>query len=561
MITDIQLENFLFMQKADLSFSKGLNVITGETGAGKSVLLEAVKLLLGKKSRAGIVLKGKNTAKIQAEFDIKGQTELQKYLEEAGFNNEEDPDVLSITRTFKEDSNGRIFVNGLITTASLLKGIGPYLMEIHGQNEHQTLLDPNTQRELLDKTGGSQFSAKLERLKEVYKTRKDLKERLEELENKSQHAAERIEELEAIKKDLDELALSNENEEEELKEELKKLSNSEQIINALQTSLACLAGSDETSGATMLSYKASEQLRKVADYDGDIEDYYKRITDLYYELKSLESDIESKAESSDLDPERLYEVQSRLSEIQRICRKYSTDFAGLFELNENCDKELAELTEPDQSRNKILKELEQVNKEFETISNEVSKDRKSLAKKLNESVSHEMEHLGFNSAIFEARLIPIEACSHGAEDIEFYVSLNPGAPGGPLRKIASGGELSRVALAIKKVLANSDHLPTLVFDEIDTGIGGKTAEAVADSLRSLGNQKQVLLVTHLHQIAKEGTHHFTVSKSVVDNQTEVHINRVEGESRVEELARMLGRTDEDGLSFARSLLSNSVANS
>jgi DNA repair protein RecN (Recombination protein N) len=451
-------------------------------------------------------------------------------------------------------------VNGLIATAALLKGIGPYLMEIHGQNEHQTLLDPNTQRELLDKTGGCQFSTKLEKLKDIYKIRKNLKEKLEELENKSQYASERIEELEAIKKDLNDLNLTNLNEEEELKEELKKLSNSEQIINALQTSLVCLTGSDEALGATMLAYKASEQLRKVSEFDNELEDYYKRITDLYYELKALETDIESTAESSDLDPERLYEVQSRLSDIQRICRKYSTDFSGLFELDKDCDRELTELTEPDLSRNKLLKELEQVNIEFENISKEVSKDRENLAKKLNESVSHEMEHLGFNSAIFEAKLIPIEACSHGLEDIEFYVSLNPGAPSGPLRKIASGGELSRVALAIKKVLANSDQLPTLVFDEIDTGIGGKTAEAVAESLRSLGNQKQVLLVTHLHQIAKEGTHHFTVTKSVVDNQTEVHINRVEGEKRVEELARMLGKTDEDGLTFARSLLSETSGN-
>ena len=175
MITDIQLENFLFMHKADLSFSKGLNVITGETGAGKSVLLEAVKLLLGKKSRAGIVLKGQKQAKIQAEFNIKGQTMLQNYLEEAGFNNEEDPDTLSITRTFKEDSNGRVLVNGLITTSSLLKGIGPYLMEIHGQNEHQTLLDPATQRELLDKTGGSAFHEKLDKLKKYIKKNRLLK--------------------------------------------------------------------------------------------------------------------------------------------------------------------------------------------------------------------------------------------------------------------------------------------------------------------------------------------------------------------------------------------------
>ncbi len=556
MITEIQLENFLFMQKAELSFSKGLNVITGETGAGKSVLLEAVKLLLGKKSRSGIVLKGHNSAKIQAEFDIKGQTALQKHLADAGFANEDEPDTLCITRTFKEEGTGRVLVNGLMTTAALLKDIGHFLMEIHGQNEHQTLLDPETQRELLDRTGGAVLREKLDKLKELYKSKKALQDKLDELENQSQHAAERIEELEAIKKDLEDLNLSDPNEEDELRETLKKLSNSEQIINALQGSLACFAGSDEIAGATMLAYRASEQLRKVADYDSALNDYYNRATNLYYDLKSLEADVEATAEDSDLDPEKLYEIQSRLADIQKICRKYTTDFSGLFELQTNCDKELSELTEPDSSRKKLQQELSLIEKEFKAIVTEVSSDRKNLAKALNESVSAEMAHLGFNSAIFDAKLIPIEAGSHGGEDVEFFVSLNPGAPGGPLRKIASGGELSRVALSIKKVLSNSDELPTLVFDEIDTGIGGKTAESVADSLRSLGQQKQVLLVTHLHQIAKEGTHHFTVTKTVNGDQTEVHINRVEGDARVEEIARMLGRTDKDGLTFARSLLTN-----
>ena len=193
MITEIQLENFLFMQKAELSFSKGLNVITGETGAGKSVLLEAVKLLLGKKSRSGIVLKGHNSAKIQAEFNIKGQTALQKHLADAGFANEDEPDTLCITRTFKEEGTGRVLVNGLMTTAALLKDIGHFLMEIHGQNEHQTLLDPETQRELLDRTGGLPLKEKLEKLKDLYKSKKALQDKLDELENQSQHAAERIE--------------------------------------------------------------------------------------------------------------------------------------------------------------------------------------------------------------------------------------------------------------------------------------------------------------------------------------------------------------------------------
>ena len=554
MITEILLENFLFMSRASLTFSRGLNVITGETGAGKSILLEAVKLLLGKKARSGLVLPGQTTARIQAEFDLAKLPELVVFLEESGFHNEESPQTLSITRTFKEEGNGRVLVNGILTTAAFLKQLGPYLTEIHGQNEHQTLLEPEIQRGLLDRTGNAVHKQNLITLQEIYAQRHKLQQKLQELETRQQHSAARINELQAILQDLTAINLCNPGEEEELKEELKKLSHAEQIISSLHTAVELLAGSEEASGATSQVFKSSENLKRISQYDKAIDGLYQRLNGAYYELKALESDIEELADSTGLDPEKLYQIQSRLSDISRICRKHATDFPGLFTLRDRVNEELSELFAPDSTRDKLKKELEAVEKQFVQLIKDISAGRTSLAQKLNQLVSTEMADLGFNSAQFTATLSSCNPGAHGAENIEFCVSLNPGSPGGPLRKIASGGELSRVALAIKKVLARSDALPTLVFDEIDAGIGGKTAEAVAASLRALGHEKQVLLVTHLHQIAKEGDYHFTVTKKVVDGLTSVSISRVDGDDRVEEMARMLGRTDSEGMSFARNLL-------
>jgi DNA repair protein RecN (Recombination protein N) len=554
MIQEIRLENFLFMQKSVLNFSSGLNVITGETGAGKSILLEAVKLLLGKKARSGIVLPGKRTARLQATFSIARLPELKNLLEESDLLDEDNPDELLITRTFKEDGAGKIMVNGMLGTLALLKRIGPYLMEIHGQNEHQTLIVPDVQRKYLDRTGNEAHLADLAELRQTFSKRQKLQQQYLELEERNAHSAERIKELQETLQELQSLGLKNEDEEDELKEELKKLSHSEQIISMLQGALNSLSGLNEQAGAASLCFKAADCLKKISEFDADIEACASRANSIYHELQDLEAELNSIAETTDMDPDKLYDIQARLSELSRTCRKYNCDFKGLFRLQQQINEELADLFEPDSSRQKLRKALDEINEKFAEQLTKISKRRQQLAKALSKTVSKEMEDLGFNSAIFIAALEPTDPTQNGAERVEFCVSLNPGVPEGPLRKIASGGELSRVALAIKKVLACNDDLPTLLFDEIDTGIGGKTAEAVAASLKALADQKQVLLVTHLHQIAKEGHFHFTVNKQVDKELTNVFIQQVVDDKRIEEIARMLGQTNADGLKFAKNLL-------
>ena len=557
MIQDLYLENFLFIRKTELEFSNGLNVITGETGAGKSVLLEAVKLLLGKKARSGVVLPGYSTAKIQASFSVRELPDLKKLLEQAGFANEDNEDFLTISRTFKKDGPGKVLVNGILTTAGFLKQIGPSLMEIHGQNDHQTLLRPEIQKKLLDRTGGEDHSVNLKELENIYFKRRDAQKRYTELEQKAKSSETRIQELQEKVQELSSLGLVDELEEENLKDELKRLSHAEQIMTSLQSARDAIIGNEDSNGASSLLHQASDLLKKITKFDSRIDHTAEKIEAIYFELEAIETDLYNLAEETELDPDKLYQIQARLSDFSRACRKYGTDFKGLFAELKEANSELDTLFSPDSSKEKLMKILNEINSKFMALAKKVTKNRNQLAKELEKKVSLEMSSLGFPAANFEIQLLPCEPTASGSEEIDFFVSLNPGVPGGPLKKIASGGELSRVALALKKVLAKSDELPTLLFDEIDTGIGGQTAEAVAASLNSLGKEKQVLLVTHLHQIAKEGNCHFTVTKNIKDDTTQVSIQKVSGQCRVNEIARMLGHTDAQGLDFAKNLLAKS----
>lgn len=554
MIKEIYLENFLFIKEARLSFQKGLNVITGETGAGKSVLLEAVKLLLGKKARSGLVMSGCKTARVQAEFDIAQLPDLIDFLDESGFVNEDEPDNLVISRSFKEAGSGKVIVNSILATSTFLKKLGKNLMEIHGQNEHQTLLNSDVQRQLVDRAGDQNHHSKLIKLFDAYTLKKQLEKKYNELEQKFKTSSETIAQLQQTLKELSSLNLQNQSEEDELKNELKKLSHSEQIINGLENARTVLEGTEEVRGAVSLLKKASDFLGQTGEYEDAAKPMIDRAKDLFYEAQALESDVAQLAETIDLDPERLYEVQARLAEISRACRKHDCTFEGLFELKESVNKQLSELFEPDNTLKNAQIKLEQACEYYQQVASEVSEKRKVISQKLSDKVSESMQELGFNKASFEPVLINAEPGPEGKEKIEFFVSLNPGAPGGPLKKIASGGELSRVALAIKKELAKSDRLPTLLFDEIDAGIGGQTAQAVAESLAKLAEQKQILLVTHLHQIAKEADTHFVVNKNVKNDNTQINIGIVEKEERVKEIARMLGKKDSQGMSFARNLL-------
>ena len=557
MLTDLHLEHFLFIEKARLDFSHGLNVITGETGAGKSILLEAIKLLMGKKAKSGIVLPQKRQATIQATFSIAAIPQIQQFLGDSGLCNEDDPSCLIISRTFRQDGGGKVFVNGLLSTTSFLRQLGPLLMEIHGQNEHQTLLQPDTQRRLLDRMGGLVHRRTLDDLKTSFYTCQKLKKSYENFCDKISLGKEKIQELQETVQDLASLNLTDQEEENSILAEVKLLANAEAIAQALDLAGTLLSGTDDHPGGVALVYQSKEALRQELEHDSRLEEPFAKLDSLYHDLVDVESQILSLSENSDFDPARLFPLQARLADFSRACRRYKCNFQELFQLYEDANNELETLYQPDSAGKRLQEELERQEVLLSGLCGNVSKQRQKLANSLEKLVRQAMEKLGFNQSKFLVELRPVPNTAHGCEQIEFTVALNPGVPAGPLRKIASGGELSRVALAIKQTLAEQDSLPTLLFDEIDSGIGGNTAEAVAQGLAKLSEQKQVILVTHLHQIAKEGEKHFVVEKFLKENETQVHIRDLNPREREIEIARMLGHNSTEGKHFARALLQGS----
>lgn len=554
MLTELALENFLFVRQAHLAFSPGLNVVTGETGAGKSLLLEGVKLILGKKGKAGLVLPGAPAARLHAVFDLANAPAPLAVLDQLGFTNEEDPHSLVITRTFRGEGSDKIFVNGILATSAALKDLGRHLMEIHGQNEHQTLLQPDVQRRLLDRTGGDVHARRLDDLRAAHAAWQTLQRQVNGLEERLQLGSRRLAELEETLHVLEALDLRTPDEEETLRREADRLAHAESIAIGLTAAADALNGTDDGPGAVTLLRRCRDSLLDILGHAPEQTALHGRLESLFYEAEDAGKDLAAAAGAVVFDPGRLAEVQARLAEIHRACRRFATDAAGLIALREEAAREIGELTAPDSTREQLRAALDQAHTRFLERTATVSSARRKLAVALQKLVSQAMEGLGFAASRFQVEIKPADPGPDGAETVEFLVALNPGAPAGPLRKIASGGELSRVALALKRVLAKGDDLPTLLFDEIDAGIGGTTAEAVAANLRDLGHDKQVVLVTHLHQIAKEGGRHFTVVKHVEDGRTRVEIAQVSGRERETEIARMVGRTDADGRAFARSLL-------
>lgn len=560
MICELHLENFLFIRQALLEFGRGLNVITGETGAGKSVLLESIKLLLGKKGRSGLVLPGRGQGKVQAVFHLDDHQELKKALEELGVIDQDEPDRLVIARTFKTEGSDKVLVNGVLASAQTLRQLGVHLMEIHGQNEHQTLLESRVQRRLLDRTGGEAHAKTLTEYHDLYMKRRDLQENLRLTEERLNRGTARLDELERILKDLETLGLNSPEEENELKEEANRLMHVETIASGIGAARAALSGVEDADGVVKLLRTAREGLKRSSEHDVGAKEFLQRVDSLAIEAADVELELDRYSSHLTFDPERLGFLQSRLADIGRVQRRYGRDCQGLFALREEALKEIGELTAPDTALAKLRQELAEVEKAFDAARRKLTERRVKLADKLSKQVTQELDGLGFPHARVQVALVPCDPGPEGAETVDFLVAFNPGAPAGSLRKIASGGELSRVALALKKVLARDDELPTLIFDEVDTGIGGTTAEKVARSLKALGKEKQVLLVTHLHQIAKEGETHFVVGKQVRGEETEIEISGVTGKKREAEIARMLGAVGREGRAFARSILQEKAQN-
>ena len=533
MLQSLRLRDFVIVDELELDFGNGFTVLTGETGAGKSILIDALSLLLGERAEAGVVRHGAEKADLSAEFQIAGQAELAAILVESAL--EGDDDTVLIRRTIDASGRSRAFINGQAATLAQLKQVGEFLVDIHGQHAHQSLMRPDAQRQLLD-----DFAGKTELSRSVRQAFQAWKRAEEKLAEASRFAGEFAAERERLVwqiEELNNLSLAAD-EWTGLQTEHARLSHAASLIEGSQSVLDTLSDGD-VNIQSMLAMVQS-RLIDMARLDPSLRETVDLLATAEANLDEAVHAVRHYTERVELDPSRLAEVERRMDDIHRMARKYRVEPEQLQGKLEGWQARLAELggSEGLDALEANVRALEQ---EFRKLAEQLSTARKTQAGKLGKAVTAEMQRMAMSGSRFEIALLPLDApAAFGLEQIEFQVAPHASAPARSIAKVASGGELSRISLALQVVTSQVAAVPTLIFDEVDVGIGGGVAEIVGRLLKQLGTRHQVLCVTHLPQVAASGDHQLQVSKRLVGRDVSSRIARLDDKGRIEEIARMLG---------------------
>ena len=538
MLTQLTVSNYAIAERVELQFGKGMTALTGETGAGKSIVLDALGLAMGGRADAGAVRHGAKRADITATFDVSRIAEARQWLE----NHELDDDNECILRrVISKDGRSRAYISGQPCPLAHLKDLGSALMDIHSQHQHQSLLRKETHRKLLDEFANAEELG--EQTRDAWKAWHKTRQRLTERQQNADEAEARLQLLRYQVEELDRLALED-GEQEELEKEQEQLSHADAVLhNSHQATLLCTE--DENSAADLVR-QALQQLEQLPVAVPALTETIQMLNEAQIQITEAGDNLRHFVEDYDADPARLAEVEERLSAIYQMARKHRITPETLPEFHQSLSAELASLDDGEGSVVKLEAELEEQRSHFNTLATELSNARQQAAANLDQRIAEELAQLSMPAVQFVTHLSRNkgdEPAPHGLEDIEFLVSANPGQPARPLAKVASGGELSRISLAIQVVVAQTSTTPTLVFDEVDVGIGGGTAEVVGRLLRSLGSNGQVLCVTHLAQVAAQSHQHLFVSKFTESDATYSKIESLDDNGRVSEVARMLGGVD------------------
>ena len=568
MIEELYISNVALIDELQLECSSGLNIFTGETGAGKSVILNAVGLALGERSTAGIVRDGATNAKIQIAVALPPDHPVWD-----GFNDSEFADVLDaeetlvLSRQINASGRSRCHTNGQLVSLTFLSAIGDLLVDIHGQHAHQSLFRSETHLDLLDTFG------KHEALKaEVSKKYDELHAAQAQLADFSQTLRAAMQEKDLLEFQLEELeeAQLQEGEEEDLINERHLLSNAETLFESANQLYEQLYGGDLSESSTLDGLKiASRTISKLCELDGSLSELNARFESTLYELEDIAYQIRDYRDKIEFNPHRLSEVEERLDVIHRLKRKYGDSISDILAYQAQASQKLEDLQFGSERIEELKDQIHGVTQGAQKLAIELSKKRRETATQLESLIERELQTLGMEKAVFQILVSPIESAegpleiegkryelrTNGMDEIEFFISPNVGSEPKPLAKIASGGEISRVMLALKTVLAQIDLIPTMIFDEIDAGIGGRTADIVGQKLKELSRYRQVFCITHLPQIARFADQHFRVEKSVEGNRTTITAKLLTPEERVEEVARMHGgEATVTTLAHARELL-------
>ncbi len=532
MLREVYIENLAVIQKASIPFASNFNVFTGETGAGKSILINGINAILGQRVTKDIVRTGASKAIITALFTDLSQNAIDNLLEN-GIECEDGE--LTITREISADGGSVARINGKLTSVSILKKIGEFLINIHGQHDNQILLIPEKHLDILDGFSGD-YSC-LDQYKESFKALQNIARKIGELKKIEQNKKERASYLNQIIQDLEELNLD----EDDLKieDEYNKLKNADLISKSLQTSQFILNGEEQTSIIDML-VDVEANLNMVEEFIPDIKPILERINSARVELDDISEEISKKSSEVEIDGQMFDYITNRINILNRLRRGYNTDINGLMKLYsdavleiENMNTSIDELKSLNEQKEKLLLEVTEKAKELSNF-------RKETASNFSKRVTEELLFLDMPNVIIEVKHEKGKLTINGMDNVEFLISANKGETPKSIAKIASGGELSRIMLALKNVVTDKDDIPTLIFDEIDTGVSGRAAQKIGIKLKEISSIRQVLCVTHLAQIAIMGDNHLLIEKRTIEDRTSTNVYQLNFEERKKEIARIMG---------------------
>lgn len=532
MLLALSLQNFVIVEKLNLNFQNGFTVLTGETGAGKSITLDAIALLLGDKADYSQIRTGANEAQLSALFDISEHPILQAELREQGLL-ADDSSELAIRRTIDIKGKSRSYINNQAATLAQLKHIGSQLIDIHGQNAHQSLNQEAAQRQLLDAFSGS--LKLVEQTQAAYQTWQSAQQALNEAQTQAEHIAIERERLEWQYNELDQLA-PEAGEWESLNQSHDSLANAAELLQAASEVQDYI---DNDNGIARQISRSQRTLGKLAHIEPRFAESLEMLDSIEAELSEISRNLGDVLSDIEINPNELHAKEERISELMSIARKYRIEPEELPNKLAEIQAALQQL-EAATDIEALQKNVAQAQDAYMQIAQQLSSARHKAASKLAHETTEHMQTLAMKGAKFHIELQPSSPTAHGLEHIQYQVAANKGTPLRPLNKVASGGELARISLSIQVVTSQYTQVPTLIFDEVDTGIGGGVAETVGRALRTLGKQHQVLAITHLPQVAACGEHHWQVAKHSEGEQTVSEISVLDDATRVNEIARMLG---------------------
>lgn len=536
MLSQLHIENVAVIEEADLFLAEGLNVLTGETGAGKSILIDSINLALGERVSREIVRTGAKAAHVTALFEAVPER-VRTRLAELGFSCEEDGSLL-ISREIMADGRGNCRIAGRPSTVSILREIGRMLVNIHGQHDNQTLLSPENHIRYLDLYAGN--AADFQAYRDIYQKLRRLRVQLKKL---TMDDAERARRVDLLQYQADEIRRANlqAGEEEKLEERRSRIVNAEKIMGAMREALDALQGAEDAEGAEALTHAAADAMGTVSGMLPALAPLAERLQSLRYEMEDCAAELQSRLDDADYDPHGLDAIEERLDAIYKLKSKYGEQTADILAFADKAEEELKTLSSSEERAEELRKTGKTLAAQAKALAVRLTENRRQAARTMEEKIRTELSFLEMPNVRFRVEINPLPRLEpDGADGVEFLFAANPGVPLRPLAKIASGGEISRVMLAIKNVLADVDDIDTLIFDEIDTGVSGRAAYKIGVKLKQVAASRQIVCITHLAQIAAQAGRHILIEKTVEAGKTFTRLHVLNFDGRKNELARIIG---------------------